>query len=177
MKKYKLVLRVLPVAALGFMLSAPANAFGWFFWRIPDVDVIEYEEAEIFFELNNTDEDLGIHALIDGDAWKFLSIKDTNSRNILSLFVMRSLRKQGLTELFFESAEPVFDDLDPEDFFDRFPEGEYTIKGRTLEGDLLESVAEITHVMPAPVQGQVQRLERDERSPVVTSDPERHRRR
>ena len=34
-----------------------------------------FEEAFIFFELNNTDGDLGIHAKIDGDAWKRLKIK------------------------------------------------------------------------------------------------------
>lgn len=31
---------------------------------------IPFSEAEIFFELNNTDGDLGIHSSIDGDAWK-----------------------------------------------------------------------------------------------------------
>jgi hypothetical protein len=60
------------------------------------------------------------------------------------------LRRQGLTELFFESAEPTFDELSPERFFRRFREGEYEIEGRTLEGDELESTAELTHVMPAP---------------------------
>ena len=31
-----------------------------------DKDKISFEVAEVFFELNNTDGDLGIHALIDG---------------------------------------------------------------------------------------------------------------
>ena len=39
-------------------------------WADDDDDEIEFDEHEIFFELNYTDEDLGIHALIDGDAWK-----------------------------------------------------------------------------------------------------------
>ncbi len=43
MKMYKHVLRTIPVVALGLMLSAPANAFGWFFWRHHNFDVIEYE--------------------------------------------------------------------------------------------------------------------------------------
>jgi hypothetical protein len=113
----------------------------------------EFDEAEIFFELNNTDGDLGIHSLIDGDAWDRLEIKDPDGKRILDVKLKKSLADQGLTEFFFESAEPVFTELDPADFFDRFPEGEYTIEGETIEGEELESVAELTHVMPAPPAG------------------------
>jgi hypothetical protein len=102
------------------------------------------------FELNNTDGDLGIHALIDGDAWKRLMIEDTKERKMLDLEVKGRLRKQGLTEIFFESAEPTFDELSPEKFFKRFPEGTYEIEGETLDGEELESEVELTHVMPAP---------------------------
>ena len=37
---------------------------------------IPFDEAELFFELNNTDGDLGIHGKIDGDEWKRLEIED-----------------------------------------------------------------------------------------------------
>jgi hypothetical protein len=111
---------------------------------------IPFADAEIYFELNNTDEDLGIHALIDGDAWKRLDIRDPNGRRMLNVRVKGRLVRQGLTELFFESAEPGFDNLAPEEFFDRFPEGEYRIKGTTLEGVKMEGMAEVTHLMPAP---------------------------
>lgn len=113
-------------------------------------DEIPYDEAEIFFELNNTDGDLGIHALIDGDAWKKLEIEDTKGRRILKIDVKGRLRKQGLTEIFFESAEPTFDELEPAKFFNRFPEGTYEIEGKTLDGNELESKVELTHTMPAP---------------------------
>ena len=71
-------------------------------------DEIPFDEAELFFELNNTDGDLGIHALIDGEAWKKLEIEDPREREILDVSVRGRLRRQGLTEIFFESAEPVF---------------------------------------------------------------------
>ena len=29
-----------------------------------------FEDADVYAELNDTDEDLGFHALIDGEAWK-----------------------------------------------------------------------------------------------------------
>lgn len=115
-----------------------------------DEDEIEFDEAHVFFELNNTDGDLGIHALIDGEPWKRLRIEDQKERRILDVKLRGRLRRQGLTEIFFESAEPPFDELLPEEFFARFPEGTYEIEGVTLEGDELESETEITHAMPAP---------------------------
>ena len=108
-----------------------------------------FEEAFLFFELNNTDGDLGIHAKIDGDAWKRLKIECENG-NMLDLKIKRNLRLQGLTELFFESAEPVFAEVSAEEFFERFPEGDCVIKGTTLEGEKVETETTITHLMPAP---------------------------
>ena len=113
-------------------------------------DEIAFAEANIFFELNDTDGDLGIHALIDGDPWKKLEIEDPNERKMLDIRVWGRLRRQGLTEIFFESAEPTFDELPPARFFRRFPEGEYEIEGITLEGQEMESTAWLSHVMPAP---------------------------
>jgi len=115
-----------------------------------DGDEIPWEEAEVFFELNNTDGDLGIHSLVDGGPWKRLQIEDTNERTILNVHVRGRLRRQGMTEIFFESAEPTFDELAPERFFNRFPEGTYEVEGITLDGQELESETEITHAMPAP---------------------------
>lgn len=111
---------------------------------------IPFDEAHLFFELNDTDGDLGIHALIDGGPWRQLSIESPDDRQLLKVRVKSRLRRQGLTEFFFESAEPTFDELDPADFFARFPVGEYEIEGRTLEGDELESETELSHAMPAP---------------------------
>ena len=121
-------------------------------WADDDDDEIPFDEAFIFFELNNTDGDLGIHAKIDGDGWKMLEIEDPNERRMLKIRVSGRLRRQGLTEIFMESAEPTFDELDPEVFFARFPEGTYEIEGRTLEGEELESETEITHLLPAAPQ-------------------------
>ena len=108
-----------------------------------------FDDADVYAELNDTDEDIGFHALIDGEDWKELEIEDPNEREILDIRVKSILRQQGLTELFFESAEPGFDELSPEEFFDRFPEGEYEIEGETLSGKELESKDLFRHVMPA----------------------------
>ena len=124
-------------AGICVLLFAPLTA-------IADEDETEFAEAHVFFELNNTDGDLGIHALIDGDPWKRMRIEVQNERKILDVKVRGRLRRQGLTEIFFESAEPTFDDLAPEEFFDRFPEGTYEIEGVTIREaieKLMERVA------------------------------------
>jgi hypothetical protein len=93
------------IAALVLAVASPA---GWADDDDDDEEEIPYDEAEIFFELNNTDGDLGIHALIDGEAWKSLEIEDPWGREMLDVRLKGRLRRQGLTEIFFESAEPVF---------------------------------------------------------------------
>lgn len=114
---------------------------------------LEFDEADVYAELNNTDGDLGFHGLIDGEAWKRLMIEDPNGKKILHVRARKILRRQGLTELFFESAEPTFDELSPEEFFNRFPAGVYEIEGVTLDGEELESEDLFRHVMPAAPDG------------------------
>ena len=111
-----------------------------------------FSVAELYFELNDTDGDLGIHSLIDGEPWQWLEIEDPAERVMLQIRVANRLRRQGLTEIFFESAEPPFDELPPAQFFQRFPEGIYEISGVTLAGEELESKARISHLLPAPPQ-------------------------
>ncbi len=131
---------VTTIAALALSIIAPASS----------ADDGEFDEANIFFELNDTDGDLGIHSLIDGDAWKKLEIEDPKGREMLDVHVQGRLKRQGLTEFFFESAEPTFGELAPKKFFRRFPEGLYEVEGLTLEGEELENEVKVTHLMPSP---------------------------
>jgi hypothetical protein len=129
------------LAALSLGVAAPAS------WaQVP----VEFEDAEVFFELNNTDGDLGIHSLVDGGPWRKLEINAPDGRNMLDIRVRSILLRQHLTELFFESAEPTFDEVSPTKFFNRFPEGEYEIVGEDSDGVIFEGTGEVTHVMPAP---------------------------
>jgi len=130
------------IAASALWLSATANEH--------EEEEIPFDVAEVFFELNDTDGDLGIHALIDGEPWKRLSIENPKERKILTVFARSKLRRQGVTEIFFESAEPLFSELPADEFFGRFPPGTYEVEGLTTEGGELESETEITHAMPAP---------------------------
>ncbi len=116
---------------------------------------IPFDIAELFFELNDTDGDLGIHGMIDGGPWTRIAIEDPRERKLMMVWARGRLRKQAVTELFFESAEPTFDELDPEDFFARFPEGAYEVEGRAQNGQELESETEVTHTLPAPPEPSV----------------------
>jgi hypothetical protein len=64
-----------------------------------------------------------------------------------------TLKAHGLTELFFESEEPSFDETPPERIFKRFREGQWEISARTIGGDVLESQDTLSHVLPAPPGG------------------------
>jgi len=114
-----------------------------------DDDELELDEAQLYFELNDTDGDLGIHGKADGDAWKRMKIEAPNGRKLLDIRVKSSLRRQGLTELFFESSEPTFDELNPEVFFGRFPEGLYEWEGKTTGHEEIEGEVFLSQRIPA----------------------------
>jgi len=109
-----------------------------------------FDEARLFFELNNTDGDLGLHGIIDGEDWVHLEIEDPLGQELFDLKLDGQLRVQQLTELLFESSEPNFDDLDPSVFFARFPEGQYEIEATLGNGGELSSESTVTHLLPAP---------------------------
>jgi hypothetical protein len=94
---------------------------------------------------------------------------------MLDIEVKGRLSRQGLTEIFFESAEPSFEELAPEQFFRRFPEGEYEIEGRTLKGEERESTVWLSHIMPAPpvptVNGLPMAVQCDEDEPGYDATP------
>ena len=114
-----------------------------------DTEELEFEESFLYFELNNTDGDLGIHSKVDGDEWSEIRLEDPTGRSLIEIVNKGGMAIQGLTELFFESAEPTFDELNPADFFARFPEGLYEWSGITTSGDEIEGEAYLSHKIPA----------------------------
>jgi hypothetical protein len=128
------------VVALVLILGAAATG----------VSAAQLSEAALFFELNDTDGDLGIHASIDGGPYVLLTIEDPNGRTILRVRAQGRLAMQGLTQLFLESAEPPFDELAPAEFFARFPEGTYEIEATARDGKEFENTAQLSHVLAAP---------------------------
>jgi hypothetical protein len=114
--------------------------------------------AELFFELNDTDGDLGLHANIDSGGWTSLAIEGPRERELLVVVPRSALGAQGLTQLSFESTEPPFDELDPAVLFGRFPEGLYEIEATAQDGGEFESRVRLSHVLAAPVEPRVSGL-------------------
>jgi len=114
--------------------------------------IIPFDDSRIIIEVNFTDGDSGIQIFVDGEGWTLLNVSDPDGNNILDVMGENSVGLQGITELFFESAEPSFDDLPLDEFLERFPEGEYEFIGMTVEGDELVGSAELTHILPCGPQ-------------------------
>ena len=110
----------------------------------------QFEVAQIFFELNDTDGDLGVQALMDGEPWTELEIEGPGGSPLLDIISRGRLTRQAMTELFFESAEPDFEEMTPSEFFRRFPEGRYRIDARAQEGGRIQSSVVLSHVLAAP---------------------------
>lgn len=126
---------------------------------------IPFSDARIRIEVNSTDADSGLHVLLDAEGWRFVSIIDPKGKLIFTVGGGGSVRKTGLTELFFESAEPGFDELPLAEFLRRFPAGQYKFIGQTIKGDTLFSIATLSHALPdgpvllSPPEGSVQNSE------------------
>jgi len=89
---------------------------------------------------------LGLQVFLDGKAWNRLKIVDPRGRKILDIKAESGLRRLGLTELFFESAEPS-----PDEVLALFRAGKYEFEGKTVEGDELQGEAMLSRQLaPTP---------------------------
>ena len=118
--------------------------------RAAPQEPIEWADVRAFIEYNSGDEDLGFHVEFDGEPWAYATMFGPDGKELFDLASGGTLRDQGLAGNFFESAEPPIDELSREEFFARFPEGEYTLVGETIGGQPVESQATFTHLFPDP---------------------------
>ena len=87
---------------------------------------ISFDIAKIFFEFNSSASelgDLGVHVFLDGEDWKELKIVNPNGRKIFEVKGKGPYKDLGLTELFFEGAEPDLADVPLEELFGAVPSG------------------------------------------------------
>ena len=83
-----------------------------------------FEDGEVFIEFNSTDEDLGFHSTFDAEGWAEAVICGPDGTKHFEVKSSGSTEKYGLSELFFEGAEPSLDEQPRNEFLARFPEGE-----------------------------------------------------
>lgn len=111
-------------------------------------DELRFAKAKIYIEYNDTDEDVGVQVMLDGVPWRKLCILRPDEKRILNLTCERGLRRQGLSEFFFESSEPSLADVSLEEFLSRFPAGLYEFEGITIDGEEIEGEATLSHLIP-----------------------------
>ena len=144
--------------ALATMPSAASPGEG----RAP----LEFDVAQIRIEKNATARDAGIQMLLDTEDWKRVAIfLPQGGPRIMQVRATSSVGRIGVTELFFESAEPSLDDLPLKDLLRMFPEGRYRLVGETTDGREMVGSARLTHDIPAgptvvtPEQGAVTQVD------------------
>jgi len=113
-----------------------------------DDETIPFKIARIYWEYNASANDLGVHVTLDGEDWKKLKIDNPKDKTLFQVAGKGPYEKLGMTELFFEGAEPSLDDFPLDRLLDKFPAGTYEFSGRTVDGQEMESEAEFSHAIP-----------------------------
>ena len=108
--------------------------------------------ADIFFELNASARDVGVHASLDATSWKELEILDPRGRQVVEVKPRGGARQIGLTELFFEGEEPSLREVPFSRFLALFPQGRYIFRGITTDNQPLRSTDSLTADLPCPVR-------------------------
>jgi len=106
--------------------------------------------TKLFIEHNSADEDTGVHGAFDGLDWVSLCVYDPSGRLVLEVEPERQLKRQSISGIFFESAEPSNQEVPIADILARFPAGLYSVRGLTKDGERITGAATFTHDIPAP---------------------------
>lgn len=131
------------------LLAATALFLGGASQEGTNGEAIQFEEARIFFEYNQTDNDLGVHVFLDGEDWKEVRIESPTGRQLIAVQGNAAFQDFGLTELFFEGAEPSLEEVPLDELLGLFPEGVYRFRGRTVRGEAIEGESTLTHAVPS----------------------------
>jgi hypothetical protein len=110
---------------------------------------VPFEIAKIYWEYNASAHDLGVHVFLDAEDWRELRIVNPLERGLFFVRGRGPYRMLGMTELFFEGAEPALDDVPLDELLAMFPEGEYDFEGLTVDGAHLDGDAMLSHAIPA----------------------------
>jgi len=124
-----------------------ALALGAAPWRSAQAAVEPFNQAQVFFEYNSAEGNIGLQLFFDGK-WTEVEILDPRGRAIFETETQGKLRRVGGAEVRFESVEPSFDPTNP-DFFKKFPAGPYTFNGKAADGGKLKSTVMLSHDLPA----------------------------
>jgi hypothetical protein len=133
---------VLAAAILAAGAKMPARAGG----AAPQAQL---DFSRIYWEYNSSANDLGVHVTLDGEDWNQLEIENPDEEVIFNVVGSGPYEELGMTELFYEGAEPNLADFPLDDLLDLFPEGRYDFSGTTVDGEEIEGSWRFSHAIPA----------------------------
>jgi hypothetical protein len=113
---------------------------------------VRFAEADVFFELNSTARDVGLHAFFDAEAWREVRILDPRGREVFEVNARGASRRIGVTELRFEGEEPNVSEVPFSRLRTLFPSGRYQFRGTTVEGQALRGSDRLTAELPCPTR-------------------------
>jgi len=115
-------------------------------------ETIPLKDAKLNIEHNATDGDTGFQGFIDGEGWEQLTFTGPEGV-VLTINGQGKLGNLGLTELFFETVEPLNADMPIAEMLKVLPEGNYTIEGPAIEAGekkgYTRGTAWLTHKIPS----------------------------
>ena len=104
--------------------------------------------ARLYIEFNQSGRnDLGFHVVPDGEDWKAFKILNPSERTIFDATGRAAYSDLGLTEIFFEGAEPSLDDVPLATLLALFPEVTYRYIGEQVDGSSSNRVT-LSHAIP-----------------------------
>lgn len=113
---------------------------------------IAFSKADLYFELNATDGDIGLHGLLDGEAWSAVRIVGPGGQfEVIRAVANDDSPEFGVTELFFESNEPPLANRSFAELLALFPPGQYDFLGTTTVGQPIVGEDILTAAIPCPV--------------------------
>lgn len=143
------------VFAAAFMLSLAVGGDasaqeGGLDCTLPEGEAQTIADAKLYIEFMSTGVDLGVHGFFDDHGWSELCVYDPSGALVLAIKPQSQLSDLGMAGVFFESREPVIEELPFEALLAQFPEGEYTIVGTNYDGTGLTGSANFSHSVAAP---------------------------
>jgi hypothetical protein len=112
------------------------------------VSAAPFPVARIYIEYNASANDLGFHVTLDGPNWKSLDITNPRGVKIFDVIGRAGYAELGMTELFFEGAEPNLDEFPLAQLLAKFPEGRYKFRGIAVGGTQLTGAPTLSHAVP-----------------------------
>ena len=115
---------------------------------VPEGEGRAINHANLFIEDNAGDGDIGVHGYFDDHGWSELCVFDPEARLILRVLPTGIMGDLGIAGVFFESREPEYVDWDFAALKAAWPEGDYHLRAKGSDGELLTGAARFTHALP-----------------------------